>query len=88
MEGFIIPFSEVTRNQVAEMFMVSPSTVDRWSKDGYSAKGERFVLQKNQTGKFKTEHVINFHKTINLFKNEIGNRKGKVSAAGPSWAGA
>lgn len=88
MEGFIIPFSELTRNQVAEMFMVSPSTVDRWCKDGFPAKGEKFILQKNKTGKFKTEHVINFHKTINLFKNETGNGKRKVSAPRPSRSGA
>lgn len=69
-QGLMIPFSELTRKQVAEIFLTSTSTIDRWCKQGLTVKGETIYLQKQKKGAFKSRDVINFYNKVNNFKDE------------------
>lgn len=69
-QGIMIPFKELNRKQVAELFVTSTSTIDRWCKQGLTIKGETIHLKKQKTGAFKSSDVINFYNKVNDFKNE------------------
>ncbi len=58
-----IPFSFLTRRQVAELLNRHPATVDKYTKQGIEINGYVYVLKKEK-GKYKTDDVLEFKKQI------------------------
>ena len=58
-----IPFSYLTRKQVAELLNRHPATVDKYTKTGIEKNGQVHLLKKEK-GKYKTEDVITFKNNI------------------------
>ena len=60
-----IPFSHITRTQVAELLQKSPSTVDYYVRNGYKiVEGYVVKLQRQDNGTFLTEDVQKFIQSI------------------------
>lgn len=60
-----IPFTHITRTQVAELLKKSPSTVDYYVGTGYKiVEGVRIKLQRQDNGTFLTKDVKEFIQTI------------------------
>ena len=56
-----IPFTHITREQVAELMNRSPGAIDYYVARGIKvAEGHIVRLQREKSGKFKTTNVIEF----------------------------
>lgn len=61
-----IPFSHLTRMQVAELVRRSPSAVDYYVTRGYKVcEGHHVMLKRQRNGTFITADVLKFIKEIN-----------------------
>ena len=61
----LIPFSHLTRKQVAELLHKSPSAVDRYCTQGRMVNGQIIILHKQPNGTFDIQDVIDFINHIN-----------------------
>lgn len=59
-----IPFSTLTRSQVAELMGRSTGAVDYYVAHGLKTDGITIYLRKQSTGKFLTSDVVDFIKAV------------------------
>ncbi|MFZ1751441.1 MAG: hypothetical protein WAU01_14675 [Saprospiraceae bacterium] len=55
-----IPFSHLTRTQVAELLLKSPGSIDYYVRNGVTIDGTTIHLAKQPNGTFRTKDVIDF----------------------------
>jgi hypothetical protein len=65
--ALLIPFTAITRSQVAELFLVKPHTVDRWARLGKETPGHgRVILRREANGTFLVKNVQIFYALNNI----------------------
>lgn len=77
-QGVYIPFTSITRIQMAELMNVSPYTVDKYAREGYKTPVGVIKLQKQENGQFLTEDVQKFMNIINKYQHATRSRKRKI----------